>query len=148
LTIQLFVDKFHWLKTTFNYSRRAGFQETIRRAFGKLEKPGKKLFSMPSGIFNKNFSNYWIMHFPESIINKPDVYLPGLYITPFVVKAREIYEWVIRSASRFVYLSAESFTDPGFGLFLKKLLPTTLISVSLANPSSMDFTDRNRSGCT
>lgn len=144
LTIQQFVDKFHWLKTTF-ITPDDGFSGNIRRRIMETGEAGNKLFSMPSGIFNQEFSNYWILHYPESIINKPDDYLPGLYITPFDGKAREIYEWVIRSASRFVYLSAESFTDPGFGLFLKKIATNNIDIRILANPSSMDFTDRNRS---
>jgi phosphatidylserine/phosphatidylglycerophosphate/cardiolipin synthase-like enzyme len=66
-----------------------------------------------------------------------------LYITPFSVKGRNVYEKILNDAEEFIYLSAESFTDVEFGMFMRQLKNEKNIDICLLTGfTSMDFSDR------
>lgn len=87
--------------------------------------------------------NTWIKHYPSSLCPEDIELEEKLYIAPFNIKGRKIYEKIINEAEEFIYLSAESFTDVEFGLFLRQIKIGKSIEIRLLTGfTSMDFSDR------
>lgn len=67
----------------------------------------------------------------------------GLFIVPFDVRGRYLYEEIIKKAEKFVYISTESFTDTDFADFLIKASFKDGLQINiLTGAASMDFADR------
>jgi phosphatidylserine/phosphatidylglycerophosphate/cardiolipin synthase-like enzyme len=147
--INEFNSKFDELVELF-VSNRAGYDGTIRQkitdAEASLGRPNATaLFEQPRVIETQTHKEHWIRHYPALLcptnVNVED----RLYLTPFDCRGREILTSLLFSASRFAFLSTESFTDPDFALTLSRAKVTRKIDIRiLANPDSMDYSDRNQ----
>jgi len=101
------------------------------------------VFKLPDIIQTTTHSNTWITHYP-SILCPNDILIEDkLYIAPFNVKGRNIYEKILSEAENYIFISAESFTDVDLGMFLRQRKIEKNIDISmLTGFTSMDFSDR------
>lgn len=103
----------------------------------------EEVFELPPVIETTTHQNTWIKHYPSSLCPEDIELEEKLYIAPFNIKGRKIYEKIINEAEEFIYLSAESFTDVEFGLFLRQIKIGKSIEIRLLTGfTSMDFSDR------
>jgi len=101
------------------------------------------IFDLPNVIETETHRKNWVRHYPASMCPDDINIKEKLYIAPFDVKGRKIYEKTLNESEDFVYISAESFTDVDFGLYLRKLKNSKRINIKLLTGStSMDFTNR------
>lgn len=134
--------KFGELQSRF-INNDAGYDGSIRREImntGLSE--SDPIFSAPSGIQGSALREHWINDYPSSLCPEGIRAQERLYLSPFDCRARDFLESVATKSTNFVYLSAESFTDPQFANFLKKLALTGLEIRVITGTRSMDFTDR------
>lgn len=101
------------------------------------------VFGLPNIIQTTTHQNNWIKHYPVSLCPDDINIEERLYIVPFDIKGRKIYEKILNEAEEFIFISAESFTDIDFGLFLRQLKIEKQIDIKLLTGfTSMDFSDR------
>jgi hypothetical protein len=103
----------------------------------------ENVFELPRIIETTIHKNNWVKQYPSALCPDEIIIEDKLYIAPFDIKGRQIYKEIINEAKKFVYISAESFTDSDFGLFLRKSKTSNKITVKLLSGfTSMDFSDR------
>jgi len=101
------------------------------------------VFDLPRVIQTTTHSNNWIKQYPVALCPDDIQIDEKLYLVPFDIKGRKIYEKLLNDAEEFIFVSAESFTDPEFGLFLRNLKASKQIQIKmLTGSTSMDFSDR------
>ncbi len=102
----------------------------------------EEVFNLPKTIKTKIYENHWILDYPNIICSMPTHIENKLYITPFDCKGSDFYKAIISKAEKFVYISTETFTDPDFPNFLKKISLKGIIIKILSGTQTMDFRDR------
>jgi phosphatidylserine/phosphatidylglycerophosphate/cardiolipin synthase-like enzyme len=120
-----------------------GYNGTLRE---QVENSGvadpTTLFILPQVIETATHQNHWITQYPAIMcptsINVED----KLYFAPFNIRARSLYISIINEAEEFIYLSAESFTDPDISEYLIKKKLTGVDIKVISGSKSMDFKDR------
>ena len=101
------------------------------------------VFELPNIIQTTIHQNNWIKHYPASLCPTDINIEEKLHIAPFSIRGRNIYEKILYEAENYIFISAESFTDIDFGLFLRQLKMEKQINICLLTGfTSMDFTDR------
>jgi len=101
------------------------------------------VFDLPRVIQTTTHRNNWIKQYPVALCPDDIEIDETLCLVPFDIKGRKIYEKLLNDAEEFIFVSAESFTDPEFGLFLRNLKASKQIQVKLlTGATSMDFSDR------
>ena len=100
------------------------------------------VFELPRIIETEIHTNHWIQHYPSSLCPESVPIEDRLYFTPFDCRGRNLIMDLIEQASQFVYLSAESFTDPEFSKFLERMKLRNLDIQILCGAKSQDFSDR------
>lgn len=140
--IEEFNTKFDFLLDLF-ITENAGYDGKIRQKILETSLPNiLDVFKLLHTIHTDIYRNHWILHYP-SIICPENVQIENkLYLTPFDCRGRDIYKSIILQASKYVYISTESFTDPDFPKFLKANSLRGLDIRILSDVKSMDFTDR------
>jgi len=140
--IEEFNAKFDFLLDLF-ITENAGYDGKIRQKILETNLPNIfNVFELPQTIQTDVYRNHWVLHYP-SIICPENVQIENkLYLTPFDCRGRDIYKSIILQASKYVYISTESFTDPDFLKFLKANSQRDLDIRILCGGKSMDFTDR------
>ncbi|MCX9014188.1 MAG: phospholipase D-like domain-containing protein [Candidatus Methanoperedens sp.] len=139
-TIEEYNNKFDELIELF-ISDNSGYNGIIRRKIIEAE-DNPSLFELPNVIETETHRNHWIQHYPSTICPKDIQIENKLYITPFDCRGRDFFMSLISEASEFVYISAESFTDPEFSSFLIKIRLKGIDIKILSGATSMDFQDR------
>lgn len=120
-----------------------GYSGTIRNRVLTAAPGEMHLFTLPKIIDTKTHKNHWIHHYPAALCPESLPLSDGLYIIPFEVRGRNLYEEIIAVAEKFVYISTESFTDTDFANFLiKTALQDRLEIKILTGAKSMDFAER------
>lgn len=121
----------------------SGYNGTIRQKIIDTNLPDiLSVFGLPQTIRNSTHENHWIQHYPSSLCQEIVQIEERLYLTPFDCRGRNFIMNLIEKASKFVYLSTESFTDPDFSKFLVKMKLRGLDIRILTGATSMDFSDR------
>lgn len=144
---QLFIDhfneRFDELMNLF-VTENDGFEGSIRNTIINTGLANiNEVFELPNVIQTTTHQNTWIKHYPSSLCPNDIELEEKLYITPFSVKGRNVYEKILKDAEEFIYLSAESFTDVDFGMFMRQLKIEKDIDICLLTGfTSMDFSDR------
>lgn len=141
--IKSFSDKFEELKTLFigTGNKDAEVRHLIERS-GYAD--WRELLEAPSGIQEEEVRKHWIRDYPVSILKKDTKITDGIYLTPFEFRARDLYEQVILSATKFAYVSTESFTDEDIvKVLIKAQLNGADVRV-LTGGVSQDFQSRIR----
>ncbi len=111
----------------------------IRTGLSNIE----NVFELPNIIQTTTHQNNWIKHYPALLCPNDIQIEEKLCISPFDVRGRNIYEKILDEAKKYIFISAESFTDITFGQFLRKIKMEKKINVCLLTGfTSMDFTDR------
>lgn len=133
--IELFSKKFDELVLLFSTGK---IVEKIKTIYPNDE----KIFELPKAI-SKDRHSTWINDYPKDLCPENMTISDGLYITPFDIRARCVLSTLIDEAEKFIFISAESFTDEDFAdlLIFKKLNSEIEIQI-LCGAKSMDFTDR------
>jgi phosphatidylserine/phosphatidylglycerophosphate/cardiolipin synthase-like enzyme len=120
-----------------------GYEGTIRQRIIETGVENvRELFQLPRIIESDIHKNHWIIHYPATIcpINTPVE--DKLYIAPFDCRAGDFLKTIISLATKFVYVSTESFTDKEIALDLKKTKLKNLDIKILCGATSMDYPDR------
>ncbi len=143
LAIENFNRKFEEMLDLF-ITEKNGFQGEIRNRIlntgimeieNVLEQPG----TIQSDV---NIDN-WVKHYPVDLCPDELNLKEGLFISPFDIKGRSIYKRIINEAEKYIYISAESFTDIEFGFFLNEIAIGKNISITIiCGSTSADFGDR------
>lgn len=103
----------------------------------------ENVFELPNIIQTTTHQNNWIKHYPASLCPKDTRVEEKLCISPFDVRGRNIYEKILNEAKKYIFISAESFTDISFGQFLRQIKMEKEINIRLLTGfTSIDFTDR------
>ncbi|MHA1795957.1 MAG: phospholipase D-like domain-containing protein [Promethearchaeota archaeon] len=103
----------------------------------------EEIFELPNIIQTTTHRNTWIKHYPSNLCPDDIELEEKLYIAPFNIKGRKIYEKIINDAEEFIYFSAESFTDVEFAMYLRRVRIEKDIEIRLLTGfTSMDFSDR------
>jgi phosphatidylserine/phosphatidylglycerophosphate/cardiolipin synthase-like enzyme len=141
--IKIFLDRFDELLSRF-VTQKDGYDGDIRYNIinSGINNIGK-VFELPEIIQTTTHKDHWITQYPSPFCPDDIKIEDNLYISPFNIKGRNIYEKILREAEEFIFISAESFTDVDFGLFLRQLKKEKQITICLLTGfKSMDFTDR------
>ncbi|MBU1679772.1 MAG: phospholipase D family protein, partial [Bacteroidetes bacterium] len=122
---QLFIDQFNErfdeLMNLF-VTENDGFEGVIRNNIINSGLANiNEVFELPNVIQTTTHQNTWIKHYPSTLCPDDIELEENLYITPFSIKGRNVYEKILNDAEEFIYLSAESFTDVDFGMFMRQL---------------------------
>lgn len=138
-----FIEKYEELLSMF-VTENDGHNGNIRERVINTTLPNvNNVFDLPRIIQTATHSRNWIKQYPASLCPDDINIEEKLYLVPFDIKGRKIYEKLLNDAEEFIFVSAESFTDPGFGLFLRNLKASKQIQIKLLTGStSMDFSDR------
>jgi len=141
--IDNFMERFNELLDLF-VIEQDGYEGEIRN---KIINVGisniESVFELPNVIQTTTHQNNWIKHYPATLCPNDIEIEEKLYIAPFSIKGRNIYEKILNEAEEYIFISAESFTDIDFSLFLRQLKIEKQISICLLTGfTSMDFTDR------
>ncbi|MBD3342979.1 MAG: hypothetical protein GF353_28035 [Candidatus Lokiarchaeota archaeon] len=141
--IDNFKQKFYELQDLFIIEQE-GYNGKIRREIINTGLDNiENIFELPNVIETTTHQNHWIKHYPAKLCPDNIDIEEKLYLAPFNVKARKIYEKLLNQAEKYIYISAESFTDVEFALFLRQLKIKKDIDICLlAGFTSMDFSDR------
>ncbi len=143
--IEEFVNKFEQLKDLFTSSNES--EGKIKQLIENSNyHDSRKLFEAPAVIPKQEteIRQHWITDYPISIFKNNTNITDGLYLTPFDFRARTLYEQIISSAKKFVYISTESFTDEEI---VKTLVKAALNGIEvniLTGGTSQDFQQRIR----
>jgi phosphatidylserine/phosphatidylglycerophosphate/cardiolipin synthase-like enzyme len=124
-------------------TENSGYDGTIRQRIieTRIENV-RELFQLPRVIESNIHKKHWIRHYPATICPTNTPVEDKLYIAPFDCRARYFLQTIISLATKFVYVSTESFTDEGFALDLKKTKLKGLDIKILCGATSMDYQDR------
>ena len=138
-----FVEKYEQLQTLF-VTENNGYDGNIRGQIINTNLPNiDGVFDLPRIIQTEIHNRNWIKQYPTSLCPDNIDIDEKLYLVPFDIKGRKIYEKLINEAVEFIYISAESFTDHEFSLFLRNLKALKKIEIKmLSGSTSMDFSDR------
>ncbi|MBI5021897.1 MAG: phosphatidylserine/phosphatidylglycerophosphate/cardiolipin synthase family protein [Ignavibacteriales bacterium] len=140
--ITQFNNKFEELKELFVTSIE-GYEGTIRRRIIEVGPENvDRIFELPRTIQNQELANNWILGYPEDLCPSEIQIEDKLYLAPFECRARDFFEKIISEAEEYVYISAESFTDPDIPAFLSRIRFEHIDIKILTSPSSMDFAER------
>lgn len=133
--ISLFNSKFDELVSFFSNNQ---IVEKIKSIYPDDE----KIFELPKGISKDRIST-WINDYPKELCPEEIELSDSLFITPFDIRARSLLSILIQEAEKFIFITAESFTDEDFAdtLIYKKINSEIDICL-LCGSKSMDFTDR------
>jgi phosphatidylserine/phosphatidylglycerophosphate/cardiolipin synthase-like enzyme len=143
--IEEFKNKFDELLDLF-INENSGYNGTIREKITDCELPDiSSVFELPDVIETETHINHWILHYPTVICPDYTLIEDKLYILPFDTKGRNLIMSILEEASDYIYISTESFTDPDFTKFLKKLSLKNIDIRIISGATSMDFTDRVQS---
>lgn len=122
-----------------------GYEGKIRQLIIDTGIPNvEQVFQLPSVIETQTHIKNWIQQYPKVILRKEGEIQEKFYISPIDYKARALYEKIIKEAEKFVYLSAESFTDFDFSDVLIQVRMRGVKVRVLAGANSQDFQDRLR----
>lgn len=135
-----FSDKFALLLDLFvtDYGGRDG--KIYQKIMGVM--PEEKLFQLPKDI-NSKHAKHWINDYPASMCPTDSPIREGLYLIPFDCRGRTIYTKTIENSNVFTYISAETFTDPNFAIFLLKVMMNKKVDLRMiCGVKSQDFKDR------
>lgn len=140
--IQEFNNQFEKLLQLF-VIRENNFDGQIRKkVLDTVSANGEQLFNLPEKVDPIHKDN-WILHYPVELCPHDVTPQDKLYITPFDCRGREIICSIIENASKWVYISTESFTDEDFSKFLTNLIINKGVDVRIMTGArSRDFTDR------
>jgi len=141
--IDNFIERFNELLNLF-VNEQNGYDGEIRR---KIINSGlsniESVFELPNVIETTTHQNNWIKHYPATLCPNDIEIEEKLFFAPFSVKGRNIYEKILNEAEEYIFISAESFTDEDFGLFLRQLKIKKQINICLLTGfTSMDFANR------
>lgn len=140
--ISFYCEKFYNLKKNFIIPN-SGYDGEIRQSIINTEIEGvQDVFRLPKNIDANLFKKHWILHYPKEICPEEIKLENKLYIIPFDCRGVSVLQLIISKASEFVYLATESFTDPDFPKFLRKISLKNIEMKILCGAKSMDFTDR------
>jgi len=133
--------KFNFLKDLFvikkqKYDGRL-YEDVINLKLDNLE----EIFKLPKDITEEH-KDHWILHYPIQLCPENVLLNNNLYITPFDCRGIDFIKSILSQATRYIYISTESFTDKDFPNFLKKISLKNLEIKILTGAKSMDFTDR------
>ena len=139
--IEQFNSKFRELLELF-VKEKDGYDGTLREII-LAEHHGKKtLFNLPEVIETDTHKDHWVAHYPSSMCPKDIDIKEGLLISPFDVRARNLFESLIKETEEFLYISTESFTDTNISdILIKEKSHINDIKI-LSGSDSMDFTER------
>jgi len=138
-SIALFLSQFNYLIDTFIARDGRALRDMVNEEAG----PNHELFELPPVIQNQIHTGFWITDYPASLCAETDDIGEGLYIAPFHVRARTLYENTINDAESYAYISTESFTDQDFTRFLiRRVLHRKMDIKVLTGARAMDFADR------
>lgn len=143
LFIEQFNERFNELVNLF-VTENEGFEGVIRNniinsGLDNIE----EVFELPDVIQTTTHQKTWIKHYPSTLCPDDIELEEKLYIAPFSVRGRSIYEKILSDAEEFIFISAESFTDVNFGMFMRQLKIEKNVDICLLTGfTSMDFTDR------
>lgn len=142
-SIDNFVSKFHKLLELF-VTEHNGYEGTIRNNITNSDLDNiNAVFDLPNVIQTTTHQNFWIKHYPSSLCPDDIEIEEKLYIVPFDIKGRSIYEKVLNHAQDYIYISAESFTDIDFVSFLRQLKFEKQLKIMLLTGfRAQDYTDR------
>jgi phosphatidylserine/phosphatidylglycerophosphate/cardiolipin synthase-like enzyme len=119
-----------------------GYDGSIRQRIVDTGLPDVlSVFNLPKVIETETHKDHWIQHYPAKLCQTPKI-ADKLYFTPFDCRGRVFIKSIISSATRFAYVSAETFTDEEFCDFLIQMRLRGLEIKILCGSISMDFTDR------
>lgn len=138
-----FIEKYDELLALF-VTENNGYDGNIRDKVINTNLPNvNTVFDLSRIIQTTIHSHNWIRQYPTTLCPENIDIDEKLFIVPFDIKGRKIYEKLINEAEEFIFISAESFTDPEIGLFLRNLKASKQIEIKLLTGStSMDFSDR------
>ncbi len=103
----------------------------------------EEVFELPSVIQTTTHLHSWVKHYPSSMCPDNIDIEEKLYITPFDIRGRNIYEKILEEAEEYIFISAESFTDIDFALKLRRLKINKQIDICLLTGfKTRDFSDR------
>lgn len=140
--IEEFEKKFQKLKDLF-ITKHGKYDGSIRQKITDTSlKNIEEVFNLPKNIKTKIYENHWILDYPNVICSIPAHIESKLYISPFDCKGSDFYKAIISKAEEFVYISTETFTDPDFPNFLKKISLKGIKIKILSGTKTMDFRDR------
>ena len=146
--INEFNDKFTMLKQLFIEDKIREDIENSEYIKQLIESPKNKnpydTFEAPRTITEDDVRQHWIKDYPAEICHDIKNIENKMYIAPFDVKARELYEKAINEAEEYVYVSTESFTDTDMIPFLISNSVKNKNIKILTGSESQDFTDRIR----
>lgn len=141
--INNFVEKFKELLNLFVIEQDGCDGEIRKKIIDTGLNNIEKVFELPNVIETTTHQNNWIKHYPITLCPNDIEIKEKLFLAPFSVKGRNIYEKILNEAEEFIFISAESFTDKDFGLFLRQIKIEKQIDICLLTGfTSMDFTDR------
>lgn len=140
--IKEFNNRFEELKELFVVDNH-GYEGNIRQRILDSENPkAAGVFFLPKVIPSGVHDRTWIQEYPPELCPEDAAIEERLYIVPFDVRSRNFLMKMINEAEKFVYISAESFTDKEFPNFLKRVKLKGVDLRILAGAKSMDYTDR------
>jgi len=121
-----------------------GFQGDIRNRILNTGIFGiENVLKQPSDIQSNVNANTWIKQYPAELCPDELDSIEGLFISPFDIKGRSIYEKIVRDADKFIYISAESFTDNEFSFILNEIAVCKNVKIKIiCGSTSADFGNR------
>ena len=119
-----------------------GYSGSIRKEIVDTYPSAIGLFNLPKIIDTEIHEKHWINHYPSTLCPESIKLEDGILIIPFDIRGRNLYERIIDSAEKYVFISTESFTDIDFADFLIKTSIKNLEINILTGSISADFTDR------
>ena len=118
---------------------------SIRNLVEQTAYDGKEtLFLAPRTITEPEVKLHWIRDYPSEMCKSITSIENKLYIAPIECKARDLWEMVINEASKYVYISTESFTDTAIIPFLITNSIKGKVIKILTGSESQDFNERIR----
>ena len=140
--VKEYLDKFDELISLFvqEYSGDPGkIKALVQTETGANE----SIFKLPNVIEGDTHANAWIRHYPDRMCPDRLNNHEGIFLAPFDVRGRSIYEKIIQAVpnDETIYLSAESFTDTEFAQFLLEQADRIDIKL-LTDSKSQDFQRR------
>ena len=141
--IKNFNAKYEELRVMF-VTEKNGYSGSIREMITNSARHNiRDFFELPRVIQSTTHKKHWIRHYPSLICPENLELNEGLYLVPFDIRGRHIYKKVLSEAEEFIFISAESFTDPKFGLDIRNLKANKNMNIKiLTGSTSMDFSDR------
>lgn len=140
--IQQFNEQFEELKRLF-VIENGGYDGDIRQRILDTQNPrAEEVFEVPRSVSRTLHGRNWIQQYPPNLCPAEMEIGEKLYLVPFDGRGRNLLMKIIEEAEEFVYISAETFTDPDFPNFLKRIKLKGIDLRILSGYNSMDFKDR------